>query len=611
MLKKILFLLIPFCTFSQSKNFDAVAAQKNVTRLLFADPDSAKFYLNRLVVNKETLSDTMAAKTYNNFGIYYNIVGNQDSSRFYYKKAISKYANYPLYKAGSIINLAGSYRNSGDYSVSLLYLDEAFALHDRFNNHKGRGIVYGEMASNYTYMLEYETAIKYLMKGIAILSKTNDKRNLAAQKQKLANLYLKMENFSFAKDLYEECLGEMKAVKDMKNYYLTLINYGDCLMYLKQYAKAKTALLEAVAGLENIHNKELLCLGYAKLGKVYKVQQDSKSALEYYKKAFDGLSALKSFRFMQIGTEYINLLNDIKNYDGALAIVKLVEGRDKNSFNAEDQLYFYQASAETFKHTNIEKKGIESLQKAMTIQDSLVKLDKETATKEIQAKFQVGAHQQKNQQLSQENTHLEQTVNNSNLKFLIIGFGLLVFFIGGVCVYRKISKENKAEKSKRKEVESTQRSLKMKNEKNKELLEELRKTIDHRQQELTSTTLQLASMQDQINSIIENEDFNGTENMSVKKSLLQLVKNKDYWEDFGSKFNQLHPEFKKKLKQDFSMLTKNDIQFCGLLKLGLSNKEIASILQISHESVITRKYRMKKKMAIEKDSDFDFIINNL
>ncbi|WP_158611965.1 tetratricopeptide repeat protein [Flavobacterium macacae] len=611
MLKKILFLLIPFCTFSQSKNFDAVAAQKNVTRLLFTKPDSAKVYLKQLIANKETLSDTMVAKTYNNFGIYYNIVGNSDSSRFYYRKAIVRYSNHPLNKAGSIINLAGSYRNSGDYQVSLKYLEEALAIYEQFNNQRGKGIVYGEMASNYTYMLEYETSIKYLMKGIAILSKTNEKRNLAVQKQKLANLYLKMENFSFAKDLYEESLAGMKAVKDMKNYYLTLINYGDCLMYLGQFAKAKVVILESVQGLETINNKELLYLGYAKLGKIFKAQKDSRSALQYYKKAFDGLATLNSFRFMQIGTEYVNLLNELKKYQEALTIVKLVEKRNNDNFNAEDQLYFYQASAETFKHTNIEKKGIESLQKAMTIQDSLVKLDKETATKEIQAKFQVGAHQQKNQQLSQENTHLEQTVNNSNLKFLIIGFGLLVFFIGGVCVYRKISKENKAEKSKRKEVESTQRSLKMKNEKNKELLEELRKTIDHRQQELTSTTLQLASMQDQINSIIENEDFNGTENMSVKKSLLQLVKNKDYWEDFGSKFNQLHPEFKKKLKQDFSMLTKNDIQFCGLLKLGLSNKEIASILQISHESVITRKYRMKKKMAIEKDSDFDFIIDNL
>jgi len=55
----------------------------------------------------------------------------------------------------------------------------------------------------------------------------------------------------------------------------------------------------------------------------------------------------------------------------------------------------------------------------------------------------------------------------------------------------------------------------------------------------------------------------------------------------------------------FPVLTKNDIQFCSLLKLNLTYKEIASLLQISYESAVTKKYRIKKKIGIADDEEFE------
>jgi len=48
-----------------------------------------------------------------------------------------------------------------------------------------------------------------------------------------------------------------------------------------------------------------------------------------------------------------------------------------------------------------------------------------------------------------------------------------------------------------------------------------------------------------------------------------------------------------------------------LFKLNLSNKEIASLLQISHESAITKKYRIKKKMEISDDTEFEKVLMSL
>lgn len=118
----------------------------------------------------------------------------------------------------------------------------------------------------------------------------------------------------------------------------------------------------------------------------------------------------------------------------------------------------------------------------------------------------------------------------------------------------------------------------------------------------------MANYQDSINTILgkcKTDEINIAE---LKKELQQLLKQKDYWKQFETRFNSLHPEFEKTLSSKFPKLTKNDIEFCSLLKLNLTNKEIASLLQISHESTITKKYRIKKKMEINDDTEFEKLL---
>ena len=65
----------------------------------------------------------------------------------------------------------------------------------------------------------------------------------------------------------------------------------------------------------------------------------------------------------------------------------------------------------------------------------------------------------------------------------------------------------------------------------------------------------------------------------------------------------MHPNFIKVVKQDYPNLTKKDIDFLILIKLNLSNKEIASLISISYESVLSKKYLLRKKMNICSDNE--------
>ncbi len=48
-------------------------------------------------------------------------------------------------------------------------------------------------------------------------------------------------------------------------------------------------------------------------------------------------------------------------------------------------------------------------------------------------------------------------------------------------------------------------------------------------------------------------------------------------------------------------MTEKEIRLASFLKMNLSTKEIASILNVMPDSVLKSKYRLKKKLNLEKD----------
>jgi DNA-binding CsgD family transcriptional regulator len=58
----------------------------------------------------------------------------------------------------------------------------------------------------------------------------------------------------------------------------------------------------------------------------------------------------------------------------------------------------------------------------------------------------------------------------------------------------------------------------------------------------------------------------------------------------------------------FPDLHKNERKLCAYLRLGLSSKEIASLLNISLRSVETFRYRLRKKLGLQpRESITDFV----
>ncbi|PCH52928.1 MAG: hypothetical protein COC22_03410, partial [Flavobacteriaceae bacterium] len=76
------------------------------------------------------------------------------------------------------------------------------------------------------------------------------------------------------------------------------------------------------------------------------------------------------------------------------------------------------------------------------------------------------------------------------------------------------------------------------------------------------------------------------------------LSNTNDWELFKEAFNNADRDFLKKIKTIHSSLTPNDLRLCAYLRLNLSSKEIAPLLNISSRSVEIKRYRLRKKMEL-------------
>lgn len=77
---------------------------------------------------------------------------------------------------------------------------------------------------------------------------------------------------------------------------------------------------------------------------------------------------------------------------------------------------------------------------------------------------------------------------------------------------------------------------------------------------------------------------------------------------FEMQIDDLHQEFFKKLKEQFPVLSNNDLRLCAYLKIGLNSKEIAEILNIQPSSSYISRSRLRKKLNLKAEEDlYDFL----
>lgn len=201
----------------------------------------------------------------------------------------------------------------------------------------------------------------------------------------------------------------------------------------------------------------------------------------------------------------------------------------------------------------------------------------------------------------------------SNIAIVVyILFAILVISLVQWITIRFYKKQRK-NLLERKEREMELRSLEIEKENIELRNSNLKNEITARNRELATLTLGIVDKNNTLNSIKEELKSLTPNKEEIKKVINHINKNlntEQNWNVFEQAFNRADKDFFKKVKDIHPKLTSNDLKLCVYLRLNMSSKEIAPLLNISYRSVEIKRYRLRKKISLDHSVNLnDYFIN--
>ncbi|SDH76433.1 Y_Y_Y domain-containing protein [Winogradskyella thalassocola] len=185
----------------------------------------------------------------------------------------------------------------------------------------------------------------------------------------------------------------------------------------------------------------------------------------------------------------------------------------------------------------------------------------------------------------------------SNLAIILY----MLILVGIAFLVNKVYKFYYERILKHEHIKSERALIQIKNEK-------LNQDIEGKNRELVISTMSIIKKNELLNKI--KKELKRTRNNKDIESAIDLIdtnlnNNKD-WKFFKEAFNNADKDFMDKIKATHPDLTPNDLKFCAYLRLNLSSKEMAPLLNISIKSVETKRYRLRKRLQLDHD---DSLVN--
>ena len=147
--------------------------------------------------------------------------------------------------------------------------------------------------------------------------------------------------------------------------------------------------------------------------------------------------------------------------------------------------------------------------------------------------------------------------------------------------------------------------------------EKLDQELEHKNKELASYVMGMIQKNEKMGSIRDSiSELLPISNSEVHKRLTKLIKNIEEeigddsnWDKFSLSFNMIHDNFLKRFAEEYSTMTHNDLRICAYIRMNLSNKEIANLLNVSVRTIESTRYRVRKKLELESDTNLnDYIL---
>ncbi|MRI01285.1 tetratricopeptide repeat protein [Kriegella sp. EG-1] len=519
--------------------------------------DSARYFYKKSAAFWEDAGDTeRLASTISSLGTLEKLDGNYDKAQEMYDQAITMYkeAGNISHMANAIASKASVHSEMGNYRLALIQALESLRLRDSLNTKPWRKAdVLRQVGQIENQLKNYKSAIHHFESAATIYSSINDNVYLGHAYSDLGTSYFELSDFDNAILNYENSLGiaDSLDIPDMRQNALS--NLGMVYSKMGQYDKGISYLEKALSKERKRNSLANHISNLIELGHAWNRKGNPDKGIGYLNKA-------------------IYYADSIKASGKSL----LAYG---HRARAHEILQDFQNSTK-------------DLKKYQQINDSIYNTTKSQQIEELRTIYDTEKKEQQIALQEKEITVLEQKAEISNLQKLIMGIGLLLSLIGFYAIRQKM-KRNRLEREKV-EIE-----------------------LEFKKKELTTHALNLARKNETLENLklkaqeLKEKENTGTGYNQLIRSINFDLQDDNNWENFSRYFEEVHKDFNSNVKTKYPEVTSNELRLLALLKMNLSSKEIANILNISAEGIKKARYRLRKKLDLSTEDSLQDLVLSL
>lgn len=506
-------------------------------------------------------------------------------------------------------------------------------------NSRDRLEVLTHLAETYLRYLP-DSSLRYANQALKLAVATGDREGMAINHLILGQVFANFSAFSTALEHYLEAQSLFQINQDVVGLARTHNAKGDLMYFTRQMGEA---LKEHQAALEisrthGLNELEAKTLGY--IGHFYEKQLDYPKALNYQQLALqryqelenpEGLAAI----YGNLGSIY----EDLEQFDEAYRYFSLALEYNLRTPNEEDRIIHLNNLGDIFRKRHAYEAALEYTNQALALAEKLENTYQMKSARRDLAKIyaSMGAYEQAFRQLDLayelndtlydtegttqiarmqslyemnrtqrelDNLKEEQRVGRI-VRWALIGGLVLLIALFGVIVNRQRLKSRKDKELFRAQQALTQQALE-----NSQLREkQLEADLEARAAQLSAHALSIVQKNKILKDVKTQLTHLRQQDKSLKTPVKQMIHKIDHsfhfdkdWKKFNQIFEQVHPEFYRKLNEQFPELSAAEIRLCALLRLNLAAKDIASILGISADSLRVSRYRLRKKLGLDRQT---------
>jgi len=341
--------------------------------------------------------------------------------------------------------------------------------------------------------------------------------------------------------------------------------------------------------------------GYVKLGNIYLEKKEKDLSRRYFEKAYYIADSTGNRQAMVMS---LNSLGDWEILFGNRTNAETCYLKSTNvGMELTDKLFLLSSLKKLtnlYKNSNDDHKALFYSEQIQHIKDSIAGFEREQLVRNLEMQMEVS---EKTRQLELVEKEKKYTELKNYFLYVILAITLIASCF---MVYYQKRVHNRDKEILKKKEEVQQAIIEQQRLKDIQLSNE----IDYKESQLSALTLQMLQKNELLQELKEKLD-NGSKDQEISKVVNKGFNQDKDWEDFNLHFESINRNFYAKVREAFPGISPNELKICALIKLNLSIKEMASILNISPDSVKTARYRLRKKLQLNTEDNLTEFIQGI